>query len=249
MHNAAKKQILVLVEGEKTDVFVMQNLFRVYSELDSDYIIVPYRTNIYVLYQEFFAGSDDQDDLDLLQVLKAREPNPERKLMFDEKYTDILLIFDFDPQDPGFTEEKICKMQAYFSESSDMGKLYINYPMVEAFYHMPCIPDPDYCSRTTRVDELIQRTYKSRVHVESRGGDYRKFAVTRTDYNYVILENIRKARALLNISADVPETWEEIDLQGILVKQLSSLQQGYVHVLCTCVIYIYDYNSQWLLQD
>lgn len=35
----------------------------------------------------------------------------------------------------GFTPEKIKRMSDYFVESSDMGKLYLNYPMVEAFYH------------------------------------------------------------------------------------------------------------------
>ena len=37
-------------------------------------------------------------------------------------------------------------MSCYFTESSEMGKLYLNYPMVEAFYHMKSIPDENYTS-------------------------------------------------------------------------------------------------------
>ena len=44
----------------------------------------------------------------------------------------------------------------------------------------------------------------------------------------------------------VSEAWQEIDLYGILNKQLEFLIQGYLYVLCTCVMYIYDYNSALL---
>lgn len=99
MNKSSKKKVLVLVEGAKTDVAVMEKLFNAYFDSDIEYQLVSYCTNIYVLYQEFFAGDDRQDDLDLLQVLKSREDDPEQKKIFDDKYTDILLIFDLDPQD------------------------------------------------------------------------------------------------------------------------------------------------------
>lgn len=38
----------------------------------------------------------------------------------DVYYSDILLIFDFDPNDPQFFEDKISKMINFFVESSDM---------------------------------------------------------------------------------------------------------------------------------
>ena len=70
MNNSQKKKILVLVEGAKRDVRVMTRLFELYSELDMKYKIVPYCTNIYVLYQEFFGKEEIFGELDLLQVLK-----------------------------------------------------------------------------------------------------------------------------------------------------------------------------------
>ena len=66
------------------------------------------------------------------------------KKKFNINYSDIILIFDFDPQDDLFTSKKIEEMLEYFKESSDMGKLYINYPMVESFYHMKTIPDLNF---------------------------------------------------------------------------------------------------------
>ena len=81
----------------------------------------------------------------------------------------------------------------YFVESSDMGKLYLNYPMVEAFYHMQDIPDVHYNAYFAQKSELVEGIYKKRVNQENRNGDYRKFAVTREECNSVIRQNSRKS--------------------------------------------------------
>ena len=43
------------------------------------------------------------EDMDILQVLKERERDESKKLIFEQDFTDILLIFDFDPRDPQFS--------------------------------------------------------------------------------------------------------------------------------------------------
>lgn len=249
MDRGLKKKVLVLVEGEKADVAVMEKLFELYPEINTKYQIVSYCTSIYVLYQEFFSSQDSQDELDLLQVLKSREPDLTTKRLFDDKYTDILLIFDLDPQDPMFSEQKIRRMQDYFRESSDMGKLYLNFPMVEAFFHMPNIPDIEFLNRVVGLDELIEKKYKQRVGKESRGHDYRKFIRDRKDANYVILENIRKAQMIISGNADVQHEWREINFPELLERQLCFLRDKTLYVLCTCVMYVYDYNYELLFQD
>ena len=105
-----------------------------------------------------------------------------------------MLIFDLDPQDGGFSPDKILEMQNYFVESSDMGKLYLNYPMVEAFYHLKDIPDDEYYDRQATMEELIHHTYKSRVNSENRNHDYGKFALTKEECSiyYPLLQNILK---------------------------------------------------------
>lgn len=90
-------KILVIVEGEKTDVRLMKHLLRTYG-LDKKHAIVSYNTNIYTLYNDMFRD-DDPESYDILQVLKSRESDEYKKRIFDEEYSDILLIFDFDPQD------------------------------------------------------------------------------------------------------------------------------------------------------
>lgn len=241
-----KSKILMLVEGTKTDYRLMQHLLSVYG-IGDNHEIISYNTNIYVLYNEVFCDGDPSA-VDLLQSLKEHESDPHKKALLDQKYTDILLVFDLDPQDPSFSERKVLEMLSYFVESSDMGKLYLNYPMVESFYHMKSIPDDDYYSYEVSMDELINHTYKARVARENRNHDYRKFAFNRNECSVVIKQNIEKAFVVSgtpisseNVGRMLPKA---ID---VLKKQLSLLrQERKLSVLCTCVFYIADYNYKLL---
>ena len=241
-----KSKILVLVEGEKTDYRLMGHLLEVYGISDS-HEIVSYNTNIYILYNEMFRDSDPAS-MDILQILKEHERDLEKKKLFDERYSDILLIFDLDPHDPAFSADKIVEMASYFVESSDMGKLYLNYPMVEAFYHMKSIPDEEYYQYTASLEELRNRKYKERVTRENRNHSYAKFAVTKEECNMVIGQNIKKAwivtRAGELVDGMIRILPNSVD---ILKAQLRNLEERQlVSVLCTCVLYIAGYNSSLL---
>lgn len=241
-----KSKILVLVEGKKTDYQLMERLLQIYGIGDS-HEIVSYNTNIYVLYNEMFRNGDPAS-LDILQTLKEHERDPDKKKLFDRRYSDILLIFDLDPQDPAYSADKILEMASFFVESSDMGKLYLNYPMVEAFYHMKSIPDEEYNDYTASLEELRSHKYKERVTRENRNHSYVKFAVTKEECSTVIGQNIDKAwiiseaeRLADGISQIVP------DSADILKAQLKNLEEHQlVSVLCTCVFYIVDYNPALL---
>ena len=235
-------KILMLVEGAKTDVRLMEKLLDIYG-ISDNHELISYNTNIYELYREMFEDGDP-DSIDLLQLLKEREPDADKKKIFDERYSDILLIFDLDPQDHLYADYKIIEMAEYFKESSDMGKLYINYPMVEAFYHMKDIPDDMYMSYTVTMDELKEGTYKQRVNHENRNHDYTKFAVDKNECNIVIKQNIEKAYAIIRQACDYNNT---PDNGLILQKQLDELQNDqFVWVMCTCVFYIADYNPEFI---
>lgn len=238
----SKRNILIVVEGAKTDLRLMKHLLNVYG-IDQRHSIVSYNTNIYTLYGEMFADGTP-DSIDLLSLLKEREPDSEKKRIFDKRYSDILLVFDLDPQDPQFSEDKIMEMASYFVESSDMGKLYINYPMVEAFYHMSGIPDPQFNERIVAIQELISGTYKQRVNAENRNHDYTKFAVDRNECNIVIRQNLDKAWRMLKTQ---PRIKYPPHMKDILNRQLSLMQEKKtLQVLCTCAFYIADYNPALL---
>ncbi|MDE6031440.1 MAG: hypothetical protein K2G32_07465 [Oscillospiraceae bacterium] len=235
-----KAKILVLVEGEKTDVRLMERLFNIYG-IEKSHQIVSYNTNIYMLYKEMFRDNAPEN-IDLLQMLKERERDPQKKIIFDQHYSDILLIFDLDPQDRYFSPESISKMMEYFVESSDMGKLYINYPMVEAFYHIKSIPDIEFNSRYATMEELRNHKYKMRVCEES---PYRSYDnLDKSKCNMLIHQNIEKGYVLCG------DTSKEVivpDSDEILSSQLNLIEKEQkVAVLCTCIYYIVEYNPKFI---
>ena len=243
-----EREILVLVEDEKLDFELVKHLIKVYG-LQDKYEIVSYKTNIYVLYQSMLndgAFDDEFVNFDIFTHLSNREKDPVIKhTIFPEnkRYSDILLMFDFEPQDPRFTPEKIQKMVNHFTESTETGKLYINYPMVEAFYHMKSIPDSEYNSRDATLTELPRKGYKNRVRKESLNGrDFEDFAISRDECSIVINQNIEKAWQLTGEKGYSPILPETIH---ILDKQLQKLKAEHtISVLCTSAFYIVDYNPK-----
>lgn len=232
-----KSKILVIVEGAKTDFNLMTRLLSVYG-ISETHQIVSYNTNIYTLYNQLPDSYDEYDNIDLLQILKEREKDESKRALLNERYSDILLIFDLDPQAPDFAPEKVIKMTSYFTESTNMGKLYLNYPMVESFYHMSDIPDEKYNEYIVALDDLKNKKYKQIVHNICRDGDYAKFASDKKECSIVIKQNIEKAKLIINNDENMPNS---ID---ILNKQLDLLSsKKIISVLCTCVFYIAEYNS------
>ena len=121
-----RNRSLLVVEGnhEKNKLFWL--LFNCFPEINihmEDVWI--YGTNIYVLYGDIekqygVEWGENYDDVDLPFVIsKKQHPN---NLYYKEDFTNIILVFDYERHDPNFSEEKILKMQKYFSDV--IGRLF-----------------------------------------------------------------------------------------------------------------------------
>lgn len=143
-----RNQTLLIVEGhrEKDRLFFL--LLKAFPEMsiNRDDIHI-YGTNIYQLYRDIAAeyGSDWEEageEVDLPFVFSKKKNMPH--LLYKDDFTNIILIFDYERQDTYFSEHKIHCMQKIFSDMTDMGQLYINYPMLESFLHLKTVPDANY---------------------------------------------------------------------------------------------------------
>lgn len=236
------KQTLILVEGKRKDSALMERLFEVYFP-NTEKNIVAYETNIYALYGQLISEYSDGFS-DLLMHLRSREPDEERKKIFDKRYSEILLVFDFDPQDRYYESTKLQNMMAYFNEATNRlrGRLYINYPMVESFCHIGSWNESreTFNARFVEKAELENKQYKSRVNTESCCTDIRKF--NKEEFNAVIDLNLAKVSHLLgNPSSSAFECDANI-LRRILEVECNAWEEkSIVYVLNTCVLYIYEH--------
>lgn len=256
-----RSQNLLIVEGnhEKNKLFWL--LFKCFPEIniDMDDIWI-YGTNIYLLYEDIVKeyGSewaDKEDDIDLPFVIsKKQHPNA---LCYKEDFINIILIFDYERHDTNFSERKILEMQKCFSDATDMGKLYINYPMIESYQHLKALPDWGYTERKIPVSLQPGKKYKALVEKETVISKTVEFPHRIDDllnsHFGIIDEQMRKecCNAILNIS---DENDIEDKLQEILKNVVESSRQktlkyqledwisklGYVHIGQTYWKYIRD---------
>ena len=152
-------------------------------------------------------------------------------------------FYYFDPQDKLYNAEKLYKLMEYFSESTEHGRLYLNYPMVESFCHIRSFPDPGYGDRQVRMEELEQGKYKARVDRESCLTDIRKYDKGHmSEVIYMNLEKLRQRFFEDNLSDDL-----YTPLRMTLRKQNQLLAgSDWFYVLNTCVLFVYEYNSSLL---
>ena len=119
------KRILLIVEGPNDEKSLVEKLWDRFDR-GADYSIYTYETNIYVLMNQLFKDGEIDENLDLLRLLKSQDVPESKRIRKDESFTDIYLIFDFDPQDPGADFNLLRKMLRFFDDSSVRGKLFIN---------------------------------------------------------------------------------------------------------------------------
>ena len=162
-----RSRSLLVVEGkhEKDELFWL--IFKCFPEVDIDLNNVwIYGTNIYMLYEDIvnMYGHDwveEEIDVDLPFVIsKKKTPDNVR---YKNDFTKILLVFDYERHDTNFSEEKITQMQRKFSDVTDMGQLYINYPMIESYQHLVSIKDLNYEGRKVPVSLQPGSKYKEIV--------------------------------------------------------------------------------------
>lgn len=166
-----RSQNLLIVEGhhEKNKLFWL--IFKCFPEINikMDEIWI-YGTNIYQLYNDIVKEygekwAEENVDIDLPFVISKKQcPDG---LRYKEDFTNIVLVFDYERHDTNFSEEKILEMQNCFVDAADMGRLYINYLMIESYRHLCQLPDDDFSERKIPVSLQPGKEYKAFVEQET----------------------------------------------------------------------------------
>ncbi|WP_440906481.1 hypothetical protein ACMZOO_19115 (plasmid) [Catenovulum sp. SX2] len=124
--------ILCVFEGEKREHQYFNNLKRFFLD-EKNIVACSFGNDIYKLYKIL---SEDDYALDTLEILKESNDVPKNKTLLADYEVDdinqIYLFFDMDCHDESYDSQKLADMVSYFSDETDMGKMFISYPMVEA---------------------------------------------------------------------------------------------------------------------
>lgn len=162
----ARHRTLLIVEGQHEKYELLDLLLKCFPEI---YIkrenIEIFETNIYVLFDKLVKmyGEDwDNQEVDVVMLIRDMKGYPES--FKKSNFSDVFMIFDYERHDPRFSEDKICRMQDYFHDSIEVGKLYINYPMVESYMHFPEWPDNSFENAQTSATMRRGNYYKNSLN-------------------------------------------------------------------------------------
>lgn len=190
-----ERNILIVVEGRKTEANFFSRLFSVFGEKFDIYCL---GTNIYSLYKAMKAIDFNGDIKDILS-----EIHPEQKDILSKKFAYTYLVFDCDVQHTKKVDdrnikdiifenfEKLKEMSLYFNNETDpsIGKLYINYPMMESYRDCNDFFDEEFAKAEVDLQEISN--YKKLVaskklhslHID-------KFS--KNNFEMLILQNLYK---------------------------------------------------------
>ena len=229
-----KSKILLIVEGEKDEPRILGSASHgLLSLIGGNYEIVPFSNPIYELYDAYINGEYD----DLVAYLRNEKGlKIEDNTLSKSAFSAIYLIFDYEPQDHKYSDKKIKQLLTIFNNETELGKLYINYPMVEAYYHLLSLPDPEYNSRTISLNNINGKKYKKLVNESTC---LRKNYISKKDLCYIIMHNYNKAQKLLKSNNHIIDHNKILDVQLSLKKEKNK-----IYVLSTLPLITIDYNYE-----
>lgn len=258
-------QNLLIVEEqhEKNKLFWL--IFKCFPEINinMDEIWI-YGTNIYQLYDDIVKeyGNEwakDNEDIDLPFVISKKQ-SPDQ-LRYKKDFINIILVFDYERHDTNFSEEKILDMQRCFVDATDMGRLYINYPMIESYRHLCQLPDDDFAERKIPVSLQPGKKYKAKVKQETILGtdiDFPhkiddllkiRFGVSDVEKREKCCNKILEISSISNMGNVIDNALQEVVAEHILPTVKYQLidwvtKQRYVHKNLTYWKYIRDVLKQ-----
>lgn len=258
---------LLIVEGKGREDVFFKTLSKAFG---FDIEIVPFCGNVSMLYDEM-AKDNFMSDIKSILLSKLQPWDAANIAKLKDSYSDIILVFDFDPQHsikqlPGETPEdavrrnveriyaKAKKMAEDLNNSTDStrGQLYINYPSIESFRDADDFFDPQYETKDVGLVELCKKLggsgYKA---ISARGALTNKKRLTAfeaSDFESLAKMNAYKLRKIVEgvWSAFTYDKFREESRQNIVLDRQKSVIDASLRlsILNTSLYFIFDYKGR-----
>lgn len=245
------KKVLFIVEGYNDEPDLIKKLYEeCFSGENDSYDFYVFDTNIHQLAPQLIIDGKIDEDLDLLLVLKSFESDPDKRAILSQKYSDIYMIFDFDPQQRDADLSLIYTLLAYFTDSTEMGKLFINYPMMQSYKHLVSLPDVTFLGRTVDHAEILH--YKELVDAQALPELKQVRNYTYETFVSLTVHHLRQAYSINNPSENdlTVDGYFDMDYSELFSKQLDMwIKMGCCYVLNTVLFILIDYKPRDFFQQ
>jgi len=237
----ATENALLILEGKSTEPNAIRSIVKAY-QLGFNKVEVVFESDIYQLYNVF----NQDKDLDVVEVLRERSEDNKKILspFSRDDFPQIYIFFDFEGHATGADVSKIEELLRFFDNETERGKLYISYPMVEAFRHLT----EDFCSLESPIS--LGRRYKNAVAISN--SKYKSTNFSKMDssvWNEIVLRTVKKV-FLLNSNSCNPQSYQsfrdKFNQIDILDLEKNFMKTGNVSVISSLPFFILDYLGEAL---
>lgn len=248
--------ILFIVEGKKREPLLLETINSLFLKNGKENIIVSFGNNIYELYKTMQQMGDSAD---IVAIMKNKLIT-ENKLNSDFVVSDVAekyLFFDYDIQNKNISLKELnSELQAmiqFFNEETENGKLYINYPMVEAITYTKELPDEHYSQYVVEISKCSDfkrlasefSFYKSLDFIaltKNRKPTEKEINKIKTSWNLLIQQNVKKANFICWHKNEYPKNKKDIIQQNIFDNQVQKyVSNNMVSILNSIPLFLYEY--------
>lgn len=252
--------ILFVFEGKKREPDIFKTLEYLFFPKGQS-IVCSFGNNIYELYRQMEELGPDGDIVSLLREKNKSNPEtPFGENVNSSDFSEVYLFFDYDFQNKNLTlaemNQQISEMLERFDDETDNGKLYINYPMIEAIRYTKTLPDEHFQDYSVSRAECHDRGFKDMVQQFSAYGsldfivlDLRKapsqkrVSAILQNWHFLEKQNVVKANILCNGEYVIPTNKESISQKKIFDAQFSKfiIPKDEVSILSAFPLFKFEY--------
>lgn len=258
--------ILFVFEGRKTEPSLFKTLEYLYFKNPDEQKICCFGYSIYELYRLMNESDFTEDIVTVIKrKLESRNENPIPENVSIIDFSEVYLFFDYDFQNKNLRLEdlnaQLQEMLDFFSDETDNGKLYVNYPMVESIKCTQKLPDEHFYEYKVARSECSDfKDHVSKVYNYYKSSDFMQFPLDKNtkrlrpitkererfvkeNWNYLKAQNVKKANYICTDIYDYPENKASVSQKKILAAQLEKhvLPNNEVSVLNAFPLFLYEY--------
>ena len=254
--------ILFIFEG-KDDKTYFESIKRLFFPEKSEAFVCTYNSNIYSLYTKLknhdaLNGKLEVDTVSVFKEILTEKGDNTLKDIREDEVSEIYLFFDYDFQNRmGLKKlnDILEEMLTFFSNETENGRLYINYPMVESLKYTKDLPDDQYNGYVATRQECVEHKFKDNAEkfACSKAKGYRFIDVSKIDKTTAIsnweqlkLQNVKKANYIISGNDAMPDSKDTVNQKKIFNAQIEQYVEPkeQVSILNSFPIFVYDYLKE-----
>lgn len=256
--------VLFVFEGVRPEENLFNSIDNLFLHIGSDKIVCTFHTNIYQLYKEIYGNDENVEDVDTVSALKSwltKKGDNTLDSFESDSFSEIYLFFDYDPHAAQSNNlsidelnDRVGKMLKLFDNETEHGKLYISYPMSEAFRHTQQLRDRDYYTYKCSWDECRDFKNKSAQFSYYKNMDFVSYDRCRTDedkqtvrnnWKLLFAQNVAKANYICSSVNEIPQDKNTISQDKIFDGQLSKfiIPNSNISILSAFPLFMFEYLS------